>query len=109
MTCRTIIKPVENPRGLGEVFDKERLIARVRYNLDVIQEEPLIAPWETYQGADCLESVIGKIMVIDKGRTLRGVNTLTLRLQDSRKLDFYWQKADPAHSKYSITSRGNFY
>ena len=109
MLCRAIIKSVENPRGVGEVFDKDRLIARVRYNLDVIQEEPLVDPSEAYHVTSSLESAVGRLTVIDKGRTLRGVNTLTLHLQDRRKLDFYWLKIDPILPQYSIISKGNFY
>ena len=109
MVCRAIIKSVENPRGVGEVFDKDRLIARVKYNLDVIEEEPLIDPSEAYHGLNSLESAVGRITIIDKGKKLHGVNTLTLHLEDNRKLDFSWLKIDPVHSKYSIISDGKFY
>ena len=109
MPCRSIIKPVENPRGIGQVYDKDRLITWVTYNLDVIEEEFWADPSETAPAAGTLESTTGSITVIDKGKRLHGTGTLTLLLHDNRRLDFRWHKADCKHEKYTLHSDGTFY
>lgn len=109
MAYLSIVKPVENPRGIGEVFDKGRLVARVSYNLDVLQEEILHRSPDTSEAAENSESAIGNITIIEKGKKLKGTNILTLHLKDNRKLDFLWQKTHPLQPKYSVRSSGIFY
>jgi hypothetical protein len=104
MASITIIKPVENLRGLGEVFNKDKLVARVSYNLDIIQEECITDPPENNHSANYLESTIGRVLVIEKGKKLHGSEILTLLLRDNRKLDFRWHRADPVLPKYELRS-----
>jgi hypothetical protein len=109
MITRSIIKPTENLRGVGEVFLKGRLVTRVSYNLDVLQEEPLDILEEPSSVLEDLNSTVGIITVIEKRKQLHGTDILTLRLNDNRCLDFDWRRSDPVHPKYSIRSRGDFH
>ncbi len=109
MPVISIIRPVENPRGTGKVFKQDHLIANVRYNLDVLEEEPLTFLPAGQRKSDNFESVIGNLLVIDKGRRLAKNGVFTLQLEDSRRLDFYCQTERTAHPVYAVRSSGVFY
>jgi hypothetical protein len=109
MTCRSIVKPVETRHGIGEVFVKNRLLARVSYNLDILQEEFWADPAEALSTEQNREWVVGNITLLDKGKKLQGTDIMTLRMRDSQRLDFGWQRSEIVNPRYMITSRGGIY
>jgi hypothetical protein len=109
MGRESITKPLLNHRGIGDVVDKGRLISRVSYDLDLVQEEFWADTSDQLAASEFLEFTAGTITIMEKGKRLTGINFLTLLLQDHRRLDFEWKKIDSASPRYIVRGCGSFH
>jgi len=93
------IEFAENPMGNGWVYKGKQLIAEVSYDLQVFHNL-------TYNKTSVNIVVTGKIKAINRPDILWGVEQLTLRLSDKRKLDFMCVDFTP---ECNIASVSDFY
>ena len=100
---------IENPRGIGEVYESEKMISSVHYGLTVEQEINIVETLGGKKELDGLKSAHGVIQT-DRGVAgFVGKDRLTLYLQDGRKIDFIVARINFAKSLIEITAIGGFY
>ncbi|MDD5369488.1 MAG: hypothetical protein PHQ40_10400 [Anaerolineaceae bacterium] len=100
---------LENPSGRGEIYCKKKLVAAVIYNLRVAREAPVTIP----DGGPGLVDILGTVTVSQQERlhpdvisTLSSGDTLTLALNDGRKLDVRVSAEDTFSGMYRVTPAG---
>jgi len=109
MVTRKRYRSLENPRGVGDVYEGEEKIAKVSYNL-VVQQEILITQTLKETGeVEGLKSMTGSISVLEGDRILWGKDKLILHMKDGRKVDFFVKSAKLPGSDFEIQPSGSFY
>ena len=101
-------KPIENPQGTGEVYEGNKKLAKVRYELNIEQE---ILTTEDFKGTQDVEggqSRTGSIHVLE-GRIAPPWEILTLHMADRRKVNFIITDGDVNTGRFPIELSGNFY
>ena len=105
MAISAYFKVLESPRGNGMVFQNEKMLSRVSYELSVLQQMIVAGDGEQ----EGLKLISGTLSVL-KGKTkLWGFDRLTLHLQDGRNLDFFIKEARLVSNEYIIQPTGSFY
>ena len=102
-------KHLESPEGIGEVWEKDKIIARVNYSLYVQQEIIIMKSFDTTDEAEGMKSISGSISVIEGEKHLFGRDRLTLNMQDGRKIDFFVSRFSPMDENIEIQPTGGFY
>jgi len=97
-------RTIEEPRGTGNVYKDDQLIARARYVLTVRQK---ITVARTIDGAiheiPGLVDMAGQVTVLDGQRDLFNEGALTLQLADGRRWDFWVRYEDPIKCAYVVS------
>jgi hypothetical protein len=103
-------KPVEHLKGVGEVYEGNKKLARVSYELDI---ERIILTVEDFQGSEEVEGgqsrtgsikvLEGQIGLLDTGKML------ILHLADGRKVEFRTTDGDIKTGCFPIELSGHFY
>ncbi len=104
-----IMKTLENPRGFGEVFEGEIMIASAHYGLMVRQEINIIETLGGTKELEGLKSVSGAMLANGEISGFVGKERLTLHLVDGRKIDFFATNVDVINKIVDITATGGFY
>ncbi len=99
---------VEAPTGQGRVYGDGAEIAKVRYELRVVQDMiSLRAVGGHAEELPGLTDAAGRVWVLDGQRDLLG-RTLILELADGRQIDFLARSGDPISGSYAILRSGGF-
>jgi hypothetical protein len=100
---------LETPSGRGEIYCKKKLVAAVIYNLRVAREASVSVP----EGGPGLVEILGTVTVSQQERmhpdvisTLSSGDTLTLFLNDGRKLDVRVSAEDTFSGMYRVVTAG---
>ena len=109
MVTRKEYRSIENPIGVGEVWNKGERISKVEYGLIVQQEVLIASDFQKSEETELLKSISGSISVLEGIKDLWDKGTLTLTLQDGRKVDFFVKSGDPVSGNFTIQPTGNFY
>lgn len=102
-------RTLENPTGLGEVWEANKKIAKVRYNLSVQQEILIQETFGSNQELEGHKMTTGSIFVLEGERNLIGKNRLVLHMQDGRKVDFLIKSIYSSSGSYQVQQAGDFY
>jgi len=109
MGTRKRYKFLENPSGVGEVYEGNEKIAKVSYNLDVTQEIHIAETLKETSEIEGLKSMTGSISVLEGSKDLWGKDKLVLHMEDGRKIDFFVRSGDPVSGNFQIQPSGDFH
>jgi hypothetical protein len=109
MVTRNKYKILEKPSGIGEVWEKDKQIAKVEYYLEVQQKILVTRSMSGTQELDGMKDTSGYISVISGERNLFGRDKRTLKMQDGRKIDFFVTRFSPTEKYIQIQPTGDFY
>ena len=105
-----IRRTIENPRGEGEVFENEKMLGRVSYQLIIHQDFEVVQNMGNKEKTE-IEGLKSATGVLTGGNVIDLWNKgkLTLRLNDGRKIDVLIQHADISRGKIDVVATGGFY
>jgi hypothetical protein len=109
MVDRKRCKCIENPEGVGEVWEKDKKVAKVTYNLDVQQEILITESFNKTSELEGMKYISGSITILEGEKHLIGRDKLTLNMQDGRKIDFFITHFNPMVDNIQIQPTGSFY
>lgn len=109
MVTRKRYESLENPSGVGEVYEGDEKIAKVSYHLDVQQEILIAETLKETSEVEGLKSMTGSISVLEGSKDLWGKDKLVLHMEDGRKVDFFVKSANLPSTDYEIQPSGSFY
>jgi len=103
-------KPLENPQGVGEVYEGDKKLAKVSYKLRIEQEILTTEDFKGVQDVEVMRSGTGSISVLEGKINLLDVGKiLTLHMADGRKVRFIINDGDVNTNRFLITLSGDFY
>ena len=102
------MKNLENPTGVGTVFQEGNQIAKVRYLLSVRQRVHERRTLSGVSQSDGLTSAEGVLSVPSGNKLPCDSGPLELQLADGRRMQFIVLNPDPISNKYSIASTGDW-
>jgi len=85
---------LESLTGIGDVYEDDRPIARVRFSLTITQ------------GLPGLKDIRGVITILDGDRHLVDGRTLVLQLRDGRRWEFFTLSGNFISGEYVVVGTG---
>jgi hypothetical protein len=110
MLSKIVVKPIENLTGIGQLSNRNELITKVQYNINVFQEVHIYEIKEVHEEVEGQKVMEGNVAVLDKGVSLWGTEVLTLCLEDGRHMDFTVTRLiDKVNHRYEVMSHEDLY